>query len=207
MKRLDLAGLAVEATSGSPLVLLREHDDPHRLLPIFVGGAGAAAIALAVSGQVPPRPLTHDLMASLVLGLDGHVDAVEVTELRDGAYFATLSVHGPSGSRRVDARPSDAIALAVRLGVPLFVAEAVLDEAGTLPPVEDDAAALDEATIDEAVDEFRSFLDEIDPSHFATGPDRRAGKQDSKDADTGADAHPVPRQPGNDPPDLDEPGV
>ena len=165
MKRVELAGLGLDASSGLPLVILREDDEPHRLLPIFVGGPEAAAIALAVSGEVPPRPLTHDLMASLVESLAGQVDSVEVTELRDGAFLASLAVHGPAGERRLDTRPSDAIALAVRLGAPLFVAEAVLDEAGTEPAVE-----VDEAAIDEAVDQFRSFLDEVDASQFAAGP-------------------------------------
>lgn len=165
MKRVELAGLAVEESSGTPVVFLREDDEPHRLLPIFVGGPEAAAIALAVSGNVPPRPLTYDLMASLVENLAGHVDSVEVTELRDGAFLASLAIHGPAGERRLDTRPSDAIALAVRLGAPLFVAEEVLDEAGTEPTVE-----VDEGAIDEAVDEFRSFLDEVDASQFSLGP-------------------------------------
>jgi hypothetical protein len=168
VKAVDLAGLAVEATSGAPIVMLREQDQPHRLLPIFIGGAEAAAIALAVSGQVPPRPLTHDLMADLIQSLDGHVDAVVVTEVKDGAFLATVSIHGPSGEQKLDTRPSDAIALALRLGAPLFVNEAVLDEAGTLPPptADDDEDAPDQATIDDAVEEFRSFLDNVDPSHF-----------------------------------------
>jgi bifunctional DNase/RNase len=174
MKQVDFAGLAFEAMSGSPLIVLREQDDPHRILPIFVAGPDAAAIALAASGQVPPRPLTHDLMATLVRRLDGHLDAVEVTELRDGAFIASMSIHGPLGEDRVDTRPSDAIALAVRLGAPLFVAEAVLDEAGTVPV--DEPTAPDDVTIDAAVDEFRAFLDDIDPSQFEfddrTGHDR-----------------------------------
>lgn len=207
MKRVELAGVAFEATSGSPLLMLREHDDPHRLLPIFVAGPDAAAIALAVSGQSPPRPLTHDVMAALVRSLDGHLDSVEVTELRDGAYLATLSVHGPGGERRLDTRPSDAIALAVRLGAPLFVAEAVLDEAGTLPLADDDAAddvlALDEATIEAEVDEFRRFLDEIDPAQFAAGGVDPDAEGQSGDADAGDDARPAPQEPADDRPDDD----
>ena len=159
----------MEATSGVPLVVLREDDAPHRLLPIFIGGPEAAAIALAVTGQASPRPLTHDLMAALVQSLDGHLDSVEVTELREGSYFATLSVHGAAGEQRLDTRPSDAIALAVRLGAPLFVADEVLDEAGTLPAAESVEAVMDEVTIDQAVDQFRAFLDDIDPSQFADG--------------------------------------
>ena len=105
-------------------------------------------------------------MATLVESLDGHVDAAEVTELRDGSFLARLAVHGPAGDHYVDTRPSDAIALAMRVGAPLFVSESVLDEAGTLP-APDDEDALDTEAIDEAVEEFRSFLDDVDPSQFA----------------------------------------
>src|SRR5687767_14800312 len=121
MRSVDLVGITVEASSGAPLVVLREHDAPHRLLPIFIGETEAASIAIAVAGMTPPRPLSHDLMAELVEMFHGRVDAVEVTELRDGSFIAELAVHGPDGDRRFDTRPSDAIALAVRLGAPLFV--------------------------------------------------------------------------------------
>ena len=173
MKSVDLIGLHVETTTGAPLVLLREHDLPHRVLPIFIGGAEAASIALALSGERPPRPLAHDVMAALVTSLDAHIDAVEVTDVVDGAFLAQLALRGPSGGRRLDTRPSDAIALAVRLGTPLFVSEAVLDQAGSL--VEDlvEVEALDDESLEHEVAEFRSFLDTIDPTDFGplVGPD------------------------------------
>ena len=136
MKRVELAGLAVEGSSGTPFVVLREDDEPHRLLPIFVGGPEAAAIALAVSGNVPPRPLTHDLMASLVENLAGHVDSVEVTELREGAFVASLAIHGPAGERRLDTRPSDAIALALSAEKPILISRRVLEDAAIPIPAE-----------------------------------------------------------------------
>jgi uncharacterized protein len=173
MKQVDFAGLAIEATSGTPIVVLREQAEPHRILPIFIGGPEALAIAAAVNGEVPPRPLTHDLMAALVRGLDGHLDAVEVTELSHGSFLASLALHGPTGEQRIDTRPSDGIALAVRLGAPLFVSDEVLDEAGTLPAdvleqrgIDATAEPVDAAAIDSAVEEFRSFLEEIDPQQF-----------------------------------------
>lgn len=177
MKRVDIAGIALEASSGAPLVVLREQDEPHRLLPIFIGGVEASAIALAATGQAPPRPLTHDVMAALIDSLDGHLDAVEVTELTDGTFFASLNVSGPAGERRVDSRPSDAIALAVRAGAPVFVSESVLDEAGSLPDAEGAEAQLDEGAIDAAVESFRSFLDDVDPDAFAL-PTLEAGESD-----------------------------
>ncbi|MFN0092431.1 MAG: bifunctional nuclease family protein [Acidimicrobiales bacterium] len=194
MKRVDLAGLAMEGASGAPIVLLRERDAPHRLLPIFIGGVEAAAIAVAVGGVTPPRPLTHDLMAEMIRSLHVELDAVEITDLAEGAFLARIAMHGPLGEHRLDTRPSDAIALAVRLGAPLFVSEAVLDEAGA--SVLGDLEGPDEASIDAAVDEFRAFLDDLDPAEFLT--------------DTGGSVHPpTAAQPGDDDGgtgDGDEPG-
>jgi uncharacterized protein len=164
MLLVELVSVQIDPTSGVSMLVLREHDAPNRLLPIIVGGAEAASIAIAASGQKPPRPMTHDLMATLVESLDAHLDAVEVTELLDGSFRADLAVSGPTGERRLETRPSDAIALAIRLHAPLFVSEQVLDEAGTMPTVE-----LDEAEIDAEVDEFREFLDALDPADFAGG--------------------------------------
>jgi bifunctional DNase/RNase len=161
MKPVDVLGLNLETGSGTPLVVLREQDAPHRLLPIFIGGREAVAIALALSGETPPRPLTHDLLAALIDSLDAHVDHIEVTEVRDGTFLAELVVAGPHGGVNLDSRPSDAIALALRVDAPMFASDAVLAEAGALVP-----DLPDEGTIDEDVDRFRAFLDDVDPSEF-----------------------------------------
>jgi hypothetical protein len=173
VKPVDLLGVHVEATSGTPLVLLQEQDEPHRVLPIFIGGPEATSIALAISGHVPARPLTHDLMARLVETLDATVDAVEVTGLRDGTFLAELALTVASDQRRVDSRPSDAIALAVRVGAPVFVSDVVLDLAGVTLRTTDDGIP-DEESIDEAVAEFRRVLDDIDPADFVQGLPGRA---------------------------------
>ena len=153
----------MEPDGRAAVVVLREHDAPNRLLPIIVGGAEATSIAVAASGATLPRPITHDLMATLVESLDAHVDAVEVTDLEDGAFLANLSLSGPMGERRLDTRPSDAIALAIRLNAPLYVSEHVLDTAGTLPMVD-----VDDDEIDAEIDRFRDFIDELEPADFAT---------------------------------------
>jgi len=163
MLLVDLIGIQVDPNTGAAVLVLREHEAPNRLLPIVVGSAEATSIAIAASGQTLPRPMTHDLMATLVDSLDVHVDAAEVTDLHDGSFLATLSLSGPMGERRLDTRPSDAIALAMRLNAPLYVSERVLDEAGALPMPE-----YDEDDIDAEVDQFRDFLAELAPADFVT---------------------------------------
>src|ERR671918_683062 len=161
MRPVDVLGLTLEAGSEAPVVLLREQHAPYRVLPIFVGPREAMAIALALSGQSPPRPLTHDLWAALIEALDSRVDHVEVTDVPQGTFLAELAVRGPRGAVNLDSRPSDAIALALRLDAPLFASDAVLDEAGALISVEGGDQA-----IDEDVHKFRTFLDQVDPADF-----------------------------------------
>ena len=169
MISVDLFGIQMDPGTGAALVVLREHDAPNRLLPIVVGGAEAASIAMAAQGHTTPRPMTHDLMATLVEGFDGHLDAVEVVGFEEGTFVANLAVSGPTGDLRFDTRPSDAIALAVRLHAPLYVSEHVLDAAGAYPEPDADAV-LDDAEIDAEVDQFRDFLDQLDPADFSGSP-------------------------------------
>ncbi len=190
MLQVDLVGIQVDPQTGAAVLVLREHDAPNRLLPIVVGGAEAASIALAAQGQVLPRPMTHDLMATLVERFDGHLDAVEVVDFQEGAFIANLAVSGPTGELRLDTRPSDAIALAVRLHAPLFVSEHVLDEAGSYPEPED-GSTLDDAQIDAEVDQFRDFLDQLAPEDFTL------------DAQDALDAQIVDAEIVDEPPDPD----
>lgn len=172
MRQVEIAGLALEETTGAPLVVLQETDAPYRVVPIFIGGTEAAAIGLALAGETPERPLTYDLMADLMDSLDARVERVEVTGLRDGAFLAELAVTGPRGDRRLDTRPSDGIALAMRFDAPLFVSDEVLEAAGTVPDADDaDLDVLDDHDIDAEVEAFRAELDRLDPADFATGPD------------------------------------
>lgn len=180
MRHVEIAGLALEESTGSPLVVLQETDAPYRVVPIFVGGTEAAAIGLALTGQVAERPLTYDLMADLMDCLDTRVERVEVTELRDGAFLAELAVSGPLGDQRLDSRPSDAIALALRLDAPLFVSDEVLDAAGTVPDETFESDSPDSETfatevydpeaIDAEVEAFRAELDAFDGAEFGTDP-------------------------------------
>ncbi len=129
MVPLELIGVRVEMPANTPMVLLRESDGRQRLLPIYIGSPEASAIHYALEGVEPPRPLTHDLFLNVLAELDTTVTKVVVTEMRDRTYLAELHLDTPGGERVVSSRPSDAIALAVRTPVPIFVEEHVLNRA------------------------------------------------------------------------------
>jgi len=123
-------GVVLDPDSGSPVVRLVEKAKAHRELPIWIGPFEAQAIALEMQGVPPPRPLTHDLMKQLVERLGGKLTRVVIGELRDNTYFATLHLKGPGEKElTVDARPSDAIALALRFHGPILVAEELFTRA------------------------------------------------------------------------------
>ena len=150
---LDVVGVRMEMPANSPIVLLRERSGS-RYLPIWVGAVEASAIAYAHQGVVPPRPLTHDLLIDVLGALGQSVEKVEITDLSDGVFFATLHL---SGGVAVSARPSDAIALALRAGAPIVGSESVLDAAGIELPEEEKT---------EDLEEFREFLENVNPEDF-----------------------------------------
>ena len=164
MQPLDVVGVRMEMPSNNPIVLLREAAG-NRYLPIWVGAVEATAIAYAQQGVVPPRPLTHDLLKDIVEALGARLIEVRITALRDGVFFAVLAFEGGA---EVSARPSDAIALALRMGTPIVGADEVLEEAGIELP-DDDAGAGSAAGGDlpeEEVERFREFLDQVSPEDF-----------------------------------------
>ena len=154
-----MVGVRVELPSNQPIVLLKETSGD-RYLPIWIGAVEATAIAFAQQGVVPARPLTHDLFKDVLEALQSPLQAVHITELRDGVYYAEL--HFKEGLT-VSARPSDAIALAIRSETPIFAAEEVLDEGGLAIPEEQETEQETE------VEKFREFLDSISPEDFQTG--------------------------------------
>lgn len=161
---MDLVGVRVELPSNTPIALLRERGGERRVLPIFIGGPEATAIAFALEEVVTPRPMTHDLMRNLLDDLGVSIESVVVTELRDRTFYAEIELHAADGVHRVSSRPSDAIALAVRVGTPIYASEAVLDEAGF--PAEDEATDAEPEA--EVVEEFRQFIDSVNPEDFAS---------------------------------------
>jgi bifunctional DNase/RNase len=123
---MEVVGVAPTEAPGQAVILLRGKQDPKRELTMVIGTFEAQSIALALRSVKPPRPLTHDLMASLVGRLNGKVRQVVITELRLQTYFASIHLQGPNGELQVDSRPSDAIALALRVGAPILAEEQVL---------------------------------------------------------------------------------
>lgn len=175
MVPMDVLGIQLAADEATPVVLLREVGLPHRIVPVVVGSNEAVAIAMGLEGVSPPRPLTHDLLIDVLARTNTTVDGVAITALRHGTFLAEMALAGPHGDAVVDSRPSDAIAIAVRVHAPLFIAEDVLEAAGVLPEATGPGDAtpagvgLDPGDLDELVGEFRAFLDELTPADFAPG--------------------------------------
>jgi bifunctional DNase/RNase len=150
----------VEIPANTPMLLLREAEGRHRLLPIYIGSPEASAIHYALEGVVPPRPLTHDLFLNTLAELGATVTKVVVTEIRDRTYFAELHLSTATGDKVISARPSDAIALAVRCAAPMFASESLIDEVGQEPTLEPEDDA------DEIIDEFKDFIENVSPEDF-----------------------------------------
>ncbi|MCU0294466.1 MAG: bifunctional nuclease family protein [Candidatus Nanopelagicales bacterium] len=155
MRAVEVVGVRVEMPSNQPIVLLRDTQS-ERFLPIWIGAVEATAIAFAQQGVQPERPLTHDLLRDVLESLGRTVVRVDITDLRDGIFFAELVF---DNGVTVSARPSDAIALALRTASPLFAAESVLDQAGIEMPAEEEEEEAE-------VEAFREFLDQVTPEDF-----------------------------------------
>lgn len=127
---MSIKGLMVDPITNAPIVLLRD-EAGSRVLPIWVGVFEANAIALQVENVAPPRPMTHDLLRQIIGDLRGSVERVVVSDLREGTFYAVIHLRVDDRLVLVDSRPSDAIALALRTKAPIFVEEAVLEQAKT----------------------------------------------------------------------------
>ncbi|MBA3629143.1 MAG: bifunctional nuclease family protein [Actinobacteria bacterium] len=158
MVELSLVGVRVELPSNQPIVLLKETTG-ERYLPIWIGAVEATAIAFALQGIETPRPMTHDLLRDILTETQVQVERILVSELKDRTFFATIQMHRDGRSSEVSSRPSDAIALAVRINAPIFAAEEVLDQAGI--ELKDDEET--------EVEKFREFLDQVSPEDFEPG--------------------------------------
>jgi hypothetical protein len=131
--QVDILGLSTSPSAGGAYALILKEVNGERRLPIIIGAFEAQSIALEMEGIKPPRPLTHDLIKSVIDSLGGGLSDVYINDLRDGTFYARLLVD----NQEIDSRPSDAIALAVRYGAPIFVAEKVMTEASFIPESEE----------------------------------------------------------------------
>ncbi|HEY3208864.1 MAG TPA: bifunctional nuclease family protein [Actinomycetota bacterium] len=156
MIELNLVGVRVELPTNQPIVLLREREG-ERYLPIWIGAMEATAIAFALQGIVTARPMTHDLLKNVLEEVGVRVERIVITELREGTFYATIQLQQNGSRYEVSSRPSDAIALAVRVNVPIFANEEVLSEASIV--IKDDE--------EQEVEKFREFLDQVTPEDFA----------------------------------------
>ncbi len=159
---MELVGVRVEIPANTPMLLLREQEGRHRLVPIYIGNPEATSIHYALEGVVPPRPLTHDLFVQAIEALGAQIVRVVVTEMREHTFYAELHLSTASGPLVISARPSDAIALAVRSGAPLFAADELVDEVGQEPAPEPEEEAA------EIIDEFHDFIESVSPDDFAS---------------------------------------
>jgi bifunctional DNase/RNase len=161
---MELLGVRVEVPANTPMMLLQEQDGDRRLLPIYIGHPEASSIHTAIEGIEPPRPLTHDLFIAVLDRLGHQLTRVVITEVRDHTYYADLHVRSGTDDSEivVSSRPSDAIALAVRRDVPIFAATSLLDEVGQTPVVEPEEQA------EEIIDEFKDFIESVNPEDFAS---------------------------------------
>ena len=161
MQEMVIYGVSFDMVGKQPIVLLKAVDT-NKFLPIWIGHPEAAAILMKLQGASTPRPMTHDLLTEILSQLDAQVTRITVTELRENTFYAsiTLSVNGREVD--IDSRPSDALALAVRSGAPIFAAEDVIAESA----IEFEHEVED---TEEVVDKFKEFLDQVSPEDFGAG--------------------------------------
>ncbi|MEO6472768.1 MAG: bifunctional nuclease family protein [Aeromicrobium sp.] len=152
MREVEVVGVRVEMPTNQPLVLLREAEGT-RYLPIWIGAVEASAIAFAQQGTEAKRPMTHELMRTMIEALGDELVEVRIVDVKESVFYAQLVF---ASGAEVEARPSDSIALALRTGTRILCAEDVLDEAGI-------HAAREE---DDEIEKFREFLDAIEPEDF-----------------------------------------
>jgi uncharacterized protein len=149
---MSIKGLMIDPVTNAPIVLLRDVRQD-RVLPIWVGPVEANAIALQIENVTTPRPMTHDLLMRLLQELGARLDRVVISDLRESTFFAYLELRRGTDPLLIDARPSDAIALALRAGAPIFVAESVLENAKPLNAAPDQ----------EDRDRLQKWLESLDP--------------------------------------------
>ncbi|MCL6472840.1 MAG: bifunctional nuclease family protein [Firmicutes bacterium] len=155
MFEMEVHGVNLDMLTNQPVIILKDLNS-NRYLPIWIGQFEATAILMEVQGIRPSRPLTHDLLKTVIDSLHAHVTRVVINDLREGTFYAQIHMAVNSHDLQIDARPSDAIALAVRFNVPIYADEAVLEQ----------AAVTNDVGEEEEVERFREFLENVKPEDF-----------------------------------------
>jgi uncharacterized protein len=173
MREMTVYGVSFDLVGKQPIVLLKTSDE-NKFLPIWIGHPEAAAILMKLQGASPQRPMTHDLLTDLISELDAEVTRITVTELRENTFYARITLERNGSEIEIDSRPSDAIAIAVRVEAKIYAADEVIEESGIEFESEEDAANDERirrvsalGDVDPA--EFRAFLDTVTPEDFASG--------------------------------------
>ncbi len=169
MIQVHVLGVGLD-TEGHHIILLKPvgvAPAAGSVLPIWVGEQEATSTLIALGGDPPPRPQSHDLMKTLLDTVGAYVERVEVTRIDEGTFYAEITLSTASGTLVLDARPSDSVALALRAEAPLFVADDVLEEAGIPAAMVESTDDDDETTVgDQTLDEFKEFIEHVDPDDF-----------------------------------------
>lgn len=160
MVEVTVASLGLDRTTNTPVVILREKEGT-RVLPIWIGPAEASAIAMELQGLKAPRPLTHDLMKTIILGLGGDLRRVVISKVQENTYYAELLIRRDDHVFQVDARPSDSIALALRMQAPIFTSDELLDQTGI-----ESAEEAHGGTSSLDADTLKQYLEKLDPQDF-----------------------------------------
>jgi hypothetical protein len=152
---VKVKNLAFDLSKSGAMVFLEEMNGK-KILPIWIGIFEANAIALELRKIATARPMTHDLILNIIKGLEAEVTKIVVTELKDNTFYATIHITTKEGGTEIDSRPSDAIAVALRVGTPIYVADEVINQAGRS----------EETTEENKTEEFMEWLDKLDPDDF-----------------------------------------
>jgi bifunctional DNase/RNase len=176
MYEVEVWGIAIDPINQSPIVVLRNKENPKEVLPIWIGHPEASGIMMVLNGISFERPLTYELIGALLKSLEASVERVEISDIRDGTYYATIYLKTPSGEvKTVDSRPSDAINIALRTGAPIYVAPHVMEQSKVLieeapqggeestPKVSQEG---EKKTVEPADEELKRWIENLKPEDF-----------------------------------------
>ena len=166
MQEMNIYGVSFDLVGKQPIVLLKTAGG-NKFLPIWIGHNEATAILMKLQAQESPRPMTHDLLSEFVDLLGASIARITVTDMRENTYYALITVLQDGQEIEIDSRPSDAIALAIRAGAPIFAADDVIAESA----IEFEGEEVDEEQLEAEVVKFRSFLDDVTPDQFVVDDD------------------------------------